>query len=60
MPEQSEYLEILNELKEDALDIAKLLFNEEVLPLLKERQRIERTIGDKEIEEMLKLEKEAG
>jgi len=59
MPQQNEYLEIIDELKKDITSVVKLLITEEVLPLLKERQRIERMIGNKEIAEMLKLEEEA-
>lgn len=60
MPQQSEYLEILKEIQGDVVDVVKELISEEVMPLLKERQKIERTIGNKEIREMYEWEKEAG
>ena len=59
MAEQNEYLAIMEEIKSDIVDVVKDLINEEVMPLLKERQRIEKAIGNKEINELLKLEQEA-
>lgn len=58
MPQSNEYLEILNDLKSDAADVVKELIAEEVMPLLKERQRIEKIIGNKEIKELFELEAE--
>ena len=55
---ENEYIALLNELKEDVEVVVKELIKEEVEPLLKERQKIEKRIGEKEIADMLRLEQE--
>jgi len=55
----SEYLELMKEIQDDVLSVVMELISEEVTPLLKERQKIEQKIGNKEITELYKLEQEA-
>ena len=59
MAEQNEYLAIMEEIKSHVIDVVAGLINEEVMPLLKEAKRVNDAIGNKEINELLKLESEA-
>ena len=49
----------MKEIQDDVLSVVMELISEEVTPLLKERQKIEQKIGNKEITELYKLEQEA-
>ena len=52
-------LDIMNELTQLGMEVLMEVLEEEVKPLVEYRKELEKKIGNKEINEMLKLEQEA-
>lgn len=52
-------LDIMNELTQLGMEVLMEVLEEEVKPLVQYRKELEKKIGNKEINEMLKLEQEA-
>lgn len=51
-------LDLMNELVEETVDAIKELMDEEVKPLIKYRSELEKKIGKKAIDEMYKMEED--
>ncbi len=55
----NEYTELLKELQSEVDGVVKELIADEVMPLLKEREKTEKAIALKAINDLFKLEQEA-
>lgn len=54
----ADQIEVMNELIDESIEALKELFDEEVKPIIEYRVKLEKSIADKEIENLYKMEQE--
>jgi len=59
MPKDNDFLTIVDELVKEEIEIMEELIQEEIAPLIKYRQDLEKKIANKAIADMYKAEEEA-